>query len=87
MSHVATVTGIIGQLRVGAATGRRVPDVQVHVGAEWVKAGVLLGRAAAARLPAEGGVRGDRCRALLVEVALVRLALGGPNRAKQTGHG
>lgn len=87
MSHVATVTRIVGQLRVGAATGRRVPDVQVHVGAEGVKAGVLLGWAAAARLPAEGSVRGDRCRALLVEVALVGLALRGPNGAKQTGHG
>ena len=62
------------------------------MGAEGVKAGVLLGWAAASRLPAEGGVGGDGVggdgrRALLVEVALVGLALRGPDGAEQAGHG
>lgn len=58
------------------------------MGAEGVKAGVLLGRTATARLPAEGCVGGDRCGALLVvEVALIRLALRCPDRPKQAGHG
>lgn len=90
-SHVAAVTRVVGQLRVGAAVGRGVPDVQVHVGAERVEAGVLEGPAGGLRLPVEGGAgRGDGGhggRALRLEVALVRVALGGPDGPEQAGHG
>lgn len=82
-SSVCAVARVVGELRVGAAVGGRVvPDVQVHVGAERVEAGeVLRGK----RLWRVGGPRGGGHGALGVEVARIRLALRGPDRAEQTG--
>lgn len=81
-SSVCAVARVVGELRVGAAVrGRVVPDVQVHVGAEGVEAGeVLRGK----RLWSEGRHRRDGHGALRLEVALIRLALRSPDRAKQT---
>lgn len=86
--NISTVAGVVGQLRVGAAVGRRVPYVQVHVGPEWVEAGVLE-PVGPLRLPVEGRVRrGDGGhgehggRSLRWEVAL-----GRPDGAEQAGHG
>lgn len=64
------------------------------MGAEGVEVGVLDRSAGALRLAAERGVRrGDgghgrhRGRPLMLEVALVRGALGGPDGPEQAGHG
>lgn len=91
-SDVSTVAGVVGELWVGAAIGRRVPDVQVHVRPERVEAGELVGPGAPLRLPAEWGVRrgdgGDgghgrhRGGSLGWEVVL-----WGPDGAEQAGHG
>lgn len=83
--RVCAVARVVGELRVGAAVrGRVVPDVQVHVGAERVKAGeVLIGE----WLRSEGRHWRDGYRALGVEVdlALAGLALRRPDGAEQTG--
>jgi len=89
--NISAVAGVVGELRVGAAVGGRVPYVQVHVRAEGVEARVLDGGAVALGLPGEGGVRrgdrGHRGRPLGVEVALVGLALRRPDGPEQAGHG
>lgn len=94
-SNISAVAGVVGELRVGAAVGRGVPYVQVHVRAERVEAGVLDGGAPPLRLPSEGGVRGcdggdggDRGGSFRLEVvSLVGLALRRPDGSEQAGHG
>lgn len=89
--NISAVARVVGELRVGAAVGSRVPYVQVHVWAEWVEAGVLDGRVPPLWLPAEGGVRltdgRDRGGALGLVLGVVGLALWGPDGSEQTGHG
>lgn len=92
--NISTVARVVGELRVGAAVGRRVPYVQVHVWAERVEVGVLDRSAGALWLPGEGRARrgdgghgGHRGRPLRLEVALVGLALRRPDGAEQAGHG
>lgn len=82
-SSVCAVARVIGELGVGAAVrGRVVPDVQVHVGAEWVEGGeVLRGK----WLWKGVRRRRDGHGALGVKVALIRLTLRSPDRAEQTG--
>lgn len=89
--NISAVARVIGELRVGAAVGGRVPYVQVHVRAKRVEAGVLDGRIPPLWLPAEGGVRmadgRDRGGPLGLVLGVVGLALWGPDGSKETGHG
>lgn len=89
--NISAVARVVGELRVGAAVGGRVPDVQVHVWAERVEAGVLDGRVPPLRLAAEGGVRltdgGDGGGPLGLVLGVVGLALWGPDGSEQAGHG
>lgn len=95
LSNIATVARVVGELWVGAAVGRRVPDVQVHVRAERVEAGVLDAPTGHLRLAAEGRVRRRRYGrdgrhrgwSFMLEVALVGRALRRPDGSEQTGHG
>lgn len=87
-SGVSAVARVVGQLRVGASVAGRVPDVQVHVGAEGVEVGVMFGWAGGARLTVErcvGGVWRNGGRAVWLEMALVRLSVRSPDRTKQAG--
>lgn len=89
--NVSAVAGVVGELRVGAAVGGGVPYVKVHVRAKRVEAGELVGGASPLQLPAERRMRrGDGRHGggpLRLEVALVGVALRGPDGAEQAGHG
>lgn len=88
--NISAVARVVGELRVGAAVGGRVPYVQVHVRAKWVEAGVLDGRVPSLRLAAEGGVRladgRDWGRPLGMVLGVAGLALWGPDGSEETGH-
>lgn len=89
--NISAVARVVGELRVGAAVGGRVPYVQVHVRAKWVEAGVLNGCVPPLRLAAEGGVRladgRDWGGPLGMVLGVAGLALWGPDGSEETGHG
>lgn len=89
--NISAVAGVVGELRVGAAVGGGVPYVQVHVWAKRVEAGELVWDTSPLQLPAVRRVRrGDgrhRGGTFRLKVALVGIALGGPDGSKKAGHG